>query len=769
MRWLVGWGNIASGPSLARKGALQPVGAQLIWGDLDPLWAVGDWRPDEVRVVHADGAARLAVLGCCGASDDELRTGLLAARGGALRHLTAWPGSYTAVAQIGRRLTIAGDLAGARPVFYTPWEGGTAYATAALPLADLIEAQLDIGHLAALLACPDSPEAIGDGTPYQGVRRVPPGHALVLRGGSPTDGFDRDGRANGRAGPVSHPPGGYEAGGPYGTAHRADGAYGAAYGDGPYRDAGYGTRHAGSRGAQRGGSRDVIGYEPTASLAVAAPQLDPGQAVEGVREALIEAVRVRLAAPRHAPEAEGPGLDPGPVPGMGPAERRAARGAPAAGVGADLSGGSASGTLALLAAGLPGVPGTPLGHGTEAGERLLAVTFNDLATIAGRVREAELERARVIAANPRLHHVVVAAGAEALPYAALERGPLTDEPGPALVSAERHRRRLSAGSADHLVGHGARQVLDAHPARLADLLLDRRRRHLLRPATALARADGPSAHSFFVPFTVYRAARKLARTPYREGVEAVASKLLDRHFAEADGAESDGIGGAVGASLAALAWCRPGPAARWLTGEALAEVSVRLETAAARPVLLRRPGERRADASLARHAADHRVFEQAAEIRSQRLHAPFLDNQVVRACRALPEALRVQPGARSSVLRAVLAGAGIRDLPPGWGTPSHASHTVAARAGLRHAIDDLIALFDAPLLADAGLVEARVVRKALRAAADGERVPLDGIAELVSTEVWLRRLLARRGTCWTGSAAPRQRAVAGGVVPRPSL
>jgi hypothetical protein len=201
---------------------------------------------------------------------------------------------------------------------------------------------------------------------------------------------------------------------------------------------------------------------------------------------------------------------------MGPADRRAARGGPAPGIGADLSGGSASSTLALLAAGLPGVPGTPLGHGrTGAGERLLAVTFNDLATAgpgegggqAHLTREAELERARSIADNPRLHHVVVASGAEALPYADLDKGPLTDEPGPSLVVAERHRRRLSAGSADHLVGNGARQVLDAHPARLADLLMDRRRWRLLRPVAALARADGPSAQSLFVPFTVYRAAR----------------------------------------------------------------------------------------------------------------------------------------------------------------------------------------------------------------------------------------------------------------------
>ncbi len=72
------------------------------------------------------------------------------------------------------------------------------------------------------------------------------------------------------------------------------------------------------------------------------------------------------------------------------------------------------------------------------------------------------------------------------------------------------------------------------------------------------------------------------------------------------------------------------------------------------------------------------------------------------------------------------------DLPPGWGAPSHASSAAAARTGLRVAADSLIALFDTPLLAQAGLVEARVVRKALRAAAAGEPLPLDGLADLVS-------------------------------------
>ncbi|MFF7772773.1 asparagine synthase-related protein [Streptomyces massasporeus] len=691
MRWLVGWSSTAAGAVAAGSAGatgsegetLHPVGSQLLWGDPDPLWAVGDWRPDEVRVVKADDRTRIAVLGICGATDEQLRVALFAARGGALRHLTAWSGSYTAIVQVGRRITVCGDLAGARPVFHTPWAGGTAYATAALPLADLIEANLDFGHLAALLAAPDVPAALHDSTPYDGVKRIPPGHALILRAGA----------------------------------------------------------------------REIAGYEPVASLAVAAPPADPDSAVDAVRDALVEAVRTRLSAPRHVP---GMDIDPGPVPGMGPAERRAARGMPVPGIGADLSGGPASGALALLAAGLPGMPGTVLGHGTGAGERLLAVTFNDLA-VGG--REAELERAGALAANPRLHHVVVAGGEETLPYADLD-GPLTDEPGPCLVSAARHRARLAAGSADHFTGYGARQVLDAHPARLADLLMDRRRRHLVRPVAALAKADG----SVLVPARVYAAARRLSRTPYRSGLESLAERLLDPR-------SDDGIdapGGAVDASLAALTWGRPGPAARWLTGEALAEVSVRLQAATHRSELVgpgQRPGDFRARAALARHAADLRVLEQAAEVRFQRLHAPFLDNQVVRAARALPEALRVRPGARAAILRTVLEGAGVRELPPGWGAPTQATAAAAERTGLRVAADSLVSLFDTPLLAEAGLVEARVVRKALRGAAAGEPLPLDGLADLVSLELWLRRLLSRRGTCWTGTPA-RQRAVPAGIAPQ---
>lgn len=609
-------------PGADAERTVHPVGAQLLWGDPDPLWAVGDWRPDEIRTVTADPAdpfTRLAVLGCCGATDAELRRALYAARGGALRHLTQWSGSYTAVVQAGRRITVVGDLAGARPVFYTPWASGTAYATAALPLADLIEAQLDIGHLAALLACPDSPEALGDGTPYAGVRRIPPGHALILREGS----------------------------------------------------------------------REITGYEQVASLAVAAPEADPERAVEGVREALVDAVRARLTAPRHAPDMMPP-YDPGPVPGMGPADRRAARGAPAPGVGADLSGGSASATLALLAAGLPGAPGTLL---SPAGARLLAVTFNDLATPQG--REAELERARAIAADPRLHHVVVAAAEEALPYADLD-GPLTDEPGPSLVIAARERRRLAAGSADHFTGHGARQVLDAHPARMADLLMD----HAAPPPAAAGGGAGPLGLRL-------RSLRGVPAGPAHRVFGGPQTRPYDvpRGHGGRRGPAPRGRGHPARLRSGGRLPRRPDLVAP-RPGGGLAHGggpggSIDPPRGRGRPpAAVTAAGEARARSLLARHAADHRVFEQAVEVRSQRLHAPFLDNQVVRAARALPESLRVQPGARAAILRSVLTSAGVREFPPGWGATAHTPNETATRLGLRAALGDLLDLFASPLLAD---------------------------------------------------------------------
>jgi hypothetical protein len=711
MRWLTGWSTgapRAGTPAHEVLAAVAPIAARPLWTGSNPLWAVGDWRPEEIRLVSlrpgapvavstgpnapdpgedTPATSRLAVLGHCGATDAELAAGLAAARGGAVRHLTAWPGSYTVVLRAGTSSTLLlTDLAGAQPVFHTPWAGGTAYATAALPLADLVGAPLDTGHLAARLACPESPEALGTGTPYLGVQRVPPGHVLAIRGGRPyLDAYDE-------------PPG-------------------------------------------------------------AEQPRDEAPAIRELTRALLESVRSRVRTTAPAAEAAG-----------------------RARLGVDLSYGTASATVALLAAAvpLPPVPSTAAapvvaaGAGTSGartgGARTGAVKGSWARAAAqepsapeqlAAVTLGETEPPATLALapdTPRLRHTVLDPGPDTLPYAGLRADPqsgrLTDEPGPELIAAARAAARFDAGGTDHLTGYGARQVLDGHPARLADLIRAGRPRELLPPVAALAGADraaaGVLAGALRTPLTVVRAAHRLSRVGYAEALDEAAAKLAARHV-------PDGGGTAGDRSAVDLAWCVPGPAARWLSDEALSSVALRLRLAARKPAPEEHPGAHRARHALYRQARSYRTLVHAAEQPGQRLHAPFLDNQVVRAARLLPDDVRLQPGARHALLHAVLTGAGRTDLPPDWGRGPRPDRTAPARAGLRLAADGLAELFDAPLLAEAGLIDLPTVRAGLaRSATTLSPAALAGLADLVSTELWLRRLRARRhGACWTGLPHPQ--------------
>ncbi|MFC1410035.1 asparagine synthase-related protein [Streptacidiphilus sp. N1-12] len=758
MRWLVGW-NGASAVNEPRLRDLRPLGGRLIWPGPDPLWAVGGWRPEEIRTVsvyrqhHAaddavrtgfpdlpedpedpaavDGAvARLAVVGRCGAGDAALRGALLAASGGALRHLTVWPGSYTVVLQQGTRTTLLGDLVGVRPVFHTPWCGGTAYATAGLPLADLVGARVDPLYLAARLAVPDAPEIVAEHSAFTGVRRVAPARALSIRAGRPQE--------------QSYEPHQPSVGGPPPT--RAGTAEATATGEV--------TRSLleAVRSRVRGGTGQPSRISTDLSGGSASTVLT------------LLAAGIPRPASSPLPPASGTAQDHLPVPRQSVDERwgdpRSSR---------TLHHGPPSPVLATEPARTGAVRGSWARGGTAPGPAdnpLLVVTWTDSSAATEQAapdpaHTAELVRAQSLAvADTRLDHLLVAGGPDTLPYADLLdpdlAGPLTDEPGAALIAGLRHRRRLAEAGTDHLGGHGGRQVLDGHPARLADLLLEHHRMPLLRPITALARADSgahPLQGAFGTPISVLRAARRLARTSYAEGLEDTAAQLMARRRRTATTAGS--------ASVQSLTWCDPSPAARWLTDDALSAVAVRLRVATRRTAPDLRPGERRARLAVQRQAAEFRVLTHVVED-GQRLHAPFLDNQVVRACDLVPASARVQPGSRHAILRSVLAGAGITALPADWGTatpPDPYAAAASVRAGLRHSLAALDRMFAAPLLADLGLLDARVFRRALHAAAGNRPVPLDGLAAVVSTELWLRRLHARQGSCWTGLPLAERRAI----------
>src|SRR5690606_15912791 len=137
----------------------------------------------------------------------------------------------------------------------------------------------------------------------------------------------------------------------------------------------------------------------------------------------------------------------------------------------DFSGGLDSSSLAVLASAVAGeVPALTVA--TEG--------VDDVAVAAEAARQV-----------PTLRHHVIAEPSALLPYADLERTPLTDEPWLGAVTSARERwwmqQVCSAGSDLHLSGDGGDGVLLATPAYLADLVSARQGRALWRHAVASAR------------------------------------------------------------------------------------------------------------------------------------------------------------------------------------------------------------------------------------------------------------------------------------------
>ncbi|MEV6602789.1 albusnodin/ikarugamycin family macrolactam cyclase [Kutzneria sp. NPDC051319] len=179
-RCFVGWAGSTPQPPMT------PTARTPVWPAPRPLWTLGDWRPDEIRVVtDPELATRAAFLGPCLATEDELHHALHAAAIGKHREvLQGLPGSYAVVVDDGHRVHVLTDRAGLHPVFHTQLGAGTVYASDALILAALQHPNLaeavNPTALAAAMFLPELPQPFGPASVFTGVQRVGPDHALVL-------------------------------------------------------------------------------------------------------------------------------------------------------------------------------------------------------------------------------------------------------------------------------------------------------------------------------------------------------------------------------------------------------------------------------------------------------------------------------------------------------------------------------------------------------------------------------------------------------------
>jgi asparagine synthase (glutamine-hydrolysing) len=390
---------------------------------------------------------------------------------------------------------------------------------------------------------------------------------------------------------------------------------------------------------------------------------------------------------------------------------------PSARLGADLSGGLDSTSLAFLA--VRSEPARPLHAVTYFHPRAPA------ADLADATRHAGLDE--------RIRLAVVHGSEDTLPYQDLPGGEFGySEPAPTLVSWRRAALRFDhvagAGLATHLTGEGGDAVLGAAPAYLSELVLRRSLRRLIRHCVAHGRLRQQS------PAVLLRRAVATAATRPEAALRALGDRVA-RPRSRASAASS---GPRVPGWADAVSWWPPvEEAVSWLTPSArglLADVAVDPETARAIPA-----GFSAFDiATLVelRTSADTQCFMRELGGRyGVAVHAPFLDNAVIRSCLAASVIDRADPLVSKPLLAAALG-----DLVPAQVLARRTKGDYIAEdyRGARRAAAELHGLLAESRLAAAGLVDVASVGRTVSRLHAGVAVPLGALNRLVATEVWLR-------------------------------
>jgi asparagine synthase (glutamine-hydrolysing) len=364
----------------------------------------------------------------------------------------------------------------------------------------------------------------------------------------------------------------------------------------------------------------------------------------------------------------------------------------------DFSGGFDSTSLAFLAA---------------TGEKPIAALTSYQEGISG--GSDDVERARRFARLGALTHHMVPGAPEHLPFQRLVAA--GEEPHVTPIFIGPLLARLAAarelGADLHLVGEGGDVVLGAPPVYLADLVRAGDLATVWQHCVAWARLRTRS------PLALFRRAVAVGMTSRRQALHGLARHIRHGHQTGASSWEGDWI----------CHWRRPH--ADWLTARARRQLAAELhdvaDDASVSDLVTR--------SWLRSQALTQQAVRDAGRELGIRVHAPFLDADVVRACLSLPASRRVDPTMPKPLLRKALS-----HLVPKvvLSHPAKGDYTREAYHGVRHAAPVLRRLVEDSAAADHGLIEPAPVRVALERAIHGLPTPWGALNQVLAVELWLR-------------------------------
>jgi asparagine synthase (glutamine-hydrolysing) len=363
-----------------------------------------------------------------------------------------------------------------------------------------------------------------------------------------------------------------------------------------------------------------------------------------------------------------------------------------------------------------------------------AVTYAD-----PRMRDDDLAYARRTAALvPGVRHRTVRGSEETVPYAGLEDPrsvPVTDAPSLYVVTAAVKRAILSSldgeghGAGVYFTGEGGDVVLSASAAYVADLYRAGRRLAAWRHAVVHARVRR------LRPLVLWRRVGPLARDGLPGAWRRAAQALRAAP------------GPSAGVPPEAAARQVLSPVARWMSGDVRVALADRVEeqagTIGAGPGLATWADRQ----DLARIGADMAGW-QALTGRLE-LQAPYLDNEVIRACLSVEAFERGAADRYKPLLAAAFPHGPVPDFVLARTTKGGLDGV--SHAGLRrHAatLGDLLG--PSSLMASLGLLPPAGLREAVALAGAGQGQ--GAIHHAAVTELWLRQAAASRR--WWTSARP---------------
>lgn len=382
-----------------------------------------------------------------------------------------------------------------------------------------------------------------------------------------------------------------------------------------------------------------------------------------------------------------------------------------------------------VSADLAGLDSTTLACLAAARGPVVATTFTD-----ERLRDDDLAYAlRTAARVPGLDHHPVPGHRGTVYYAGLDdldALPVTDAPNAYAVTASIKRAVLDTVAANtptpgvHLTGSAGDAVLSAPSSYLADLLRTGQHRRALAHALAHARLRHTSA------WAVVARARPASRTGLTGSWLGAASELREAPRAWVPQANRP------------VSWTGLLATADWMSLDARHELAGALDESARElrdaPRLLSAWTDRQ---DLARLGADTTGWSDIARAEHGiEIAAPYLDNEVVRACLAVPADQRGTPARYKPLLTEAFAGTGV--LPDFvLARSTKGGFNGLAYAGLREHAPVLRELLGpTSRLAAVGLVDPAPVRVMLERAASGQATAQGALHLAVAAEVWLRQL-----------------------------